>query len=323
MAGVVIGSVGELLVEFICTEKDGRNVRAAPYIGPFPSGAPGIFIDQAARVAQAFGGRAVFAGAVGDDAFGTVILRRLTEDGVDPALIRMVKGVPTGSAHVSYNSDGSRDFVFNMAHSAAAHLPDMKDIEAGFMAAGIGLLHISGSMLGDPAMRMAGLALCERLQARGVAISVDPNIRTELMTHAGYLDAVRRIMALSSYVLPSDADADLLFPGAHFDAWSAQLLAGRARAVVLKRGARGCLGRDGDGTLVVPAHPVKVVDPTGAGDCFCATFVTLMAAGEPLALALARANAAGALAVTRLGPMEGNSGLADIDALLNNAQAEG
>ena len=69
---VVIGSIGELLVEFVCTEKDGGNLRAAPYVGPFPSGAPGIFIDQAARIARAFGGRAMFAGAVGDDAFGRV-----------------------------------------------------------------------------------------------------------------------------------------------------------------------------------------------------------------------------------------------------------
>ena len=127
---VVIGSIGELLVEFVCAEKDGWNLRAAPYVGPFPSGAPGIFIDQAARVARAFGGRAVFAGAVGDDAFGRVVLDRLVADGVDPGLIRVVPGVPTGSAFVSYNSDGSRDFVFNIAHSAAARMPGLEEIAA-------------------------------------------------------------------------------------------------------------------------------------------------------------------------------------------------
>ncbi len=67
-AGPVIGSLGELLVEFICTEQGGRNLRAAPYVGPFPSGAPGIFIDQAARV----GGCRGLCGRGGvDDAFGT------------------------------------------------------------------------------------------------------------------------------------------------------------------------------------------------------------------------------------------------------------
>ena len=309
----MIGSIGELLVEFVCAEKDGRNLRAAPYIGPFPSGAPGIFIDQAARVARSFGGRAVFAGAVGDDAFGRVILDRLVADGVDPGLIRVVAGVPTGSAFVSYNSDGSRDFVFNIGHSAASRLPALAEIEAGFLAAGISVLHISGSMLGDAAMRAVGLSLCERLRDRGVAISIDPNIRAELISDAGYIGALQRIMAMATYVLPSDADAEVLYPGRAFEDWSGRLLAGTARVVVLKRGDQGCIGRDAAGSFALPAHQVTVVDPTGAGDCFCATLVTLLAAGQPLAAALTRANAAGALAVQKLGPMEGNSCLADID----------
>ncbi len=315
MQGICIGSIGELLVEFVCTKKDGRNLRAAPYVGPFPSGAPGIFIDQAARIAASFGGRAVFAGAVGDDAFGTVILNRLTQNGVDPGLIRVIKAVPTGSAFVSYNTDSSRDFVFNIAHSAAAYLPDLAEIETGFMTAGVTVLHISGSMLGDPKMRAVGLALCESLANRGVTISIDPNIRQELITDAGYLDALHKIMAMATYVLPSDADADLLFPGQTFAAWSARLLSDAAKTVVLKRGDAGCIGRDDTGTYTLPARAIDVVDPTGAGDCFCATLVTLLAAGEPLVSALGRANAAGALAVSRLGPMEGNSSLAQIDAL--------
>lgn len=321
MSGVCIGSVGELLVEFVCTEKDLRHLRAAPYVGPFPSGAPGIFIDQAARIAGGLGGRAVFAGAVGDDAFGAVLLKRLREDGVDTGLIGVIPGVPTGTAHVSYNSDGSRDFVFNMAHSAAAHLPSGDRIETGFLAAGITVLHISGSMLGGAAMRAAAVDACERLHAQGVAISIDPNIRTELMTDRGYLDAVTRIMAMASYVLPSDADAALLFPGQAFDDWSARLLAQGARAVVLKRGDQGCIGRNAGGTVDLPAHPVAVIDPTGAGDCFCATFVTLMDAGAALADALVQANAAGALAVCKLGPMEGNSTLSEIAAFLKREGA--
>lgn len=315
---VCIGSVGELLVEFICAEKDQRHLHPAPYVGPFPSGAPGIFIDQAARIARPLGGRAVFAGAVGDDAFGTVVLQRLQADGVRPGLIRVIRGVPTGTAHVGYNSDGSRDFVFNMAHSAAAHLPSGAEIEAGFLAAGITVLHISGSLLGNASMRAAAVDICQRLHARGVTISLDPNIRTELLTDRAYLDAVTLLMGLASYVLPSDADADILFPEQPFETWSAHLMTRGTRAVVLKRGDKGCIARDASATVTLPAHPVTVVDPTGAGDCFCATFVTLMASGLHLAEALAHANAAGALAVGKLGPMEGNSSMAEIAAFLKH-----
>ncbi len=310
--GLVIGSVGELLVEFICGDKDGRNLRAGPYFGPFASGAPGIFIDQAARIARSFGGKAVFAGAVGGDAFGRLIVNRLSGAGVETGLIRVMDGVPTGTAHVSYNSDGSREFVFNIAHSAAAHLPGSTEIAAGFLAAGISVLHISGSTLGDPAMRAIGLGLCETLAGQGVAISVDPNCRPELIRDKGYMQALRRIIALARFVLPSETDAQMLYPGEEFGDWSARLLAGGAQVVALKRGDQGCIGRDAGGIHSLAAHKVTVVDPTGAGDCFCAVLVTLLSAGQPLHEALARANAAGALAVAKLGPMEGNSSLAEI-----------
>lgn len=308
-SGPVIGSLGELLVEFVCDEKDGRNLVPAPYRGPFPSGAPGIFIDQAARC----GAGAVFAGAVGTDAFGTVILNRLVGDGVSDSLIRRVAGVPTGSAHVSYNSDGSRDFVFNMAHSAAARFPKGDEAVRGFLSAGCQVLHVSGSALGDPSMRAAVFDVCTALHGAGVSLSIDPNIRTELMSDAGYLKTVRALIALSDYVLPSDADAALLWPDTAFADWSASL---PARHIALKRGDKGAILQSGGRITDLPARQVTVIDPTGAGDCFCGTLVTLLAGGMPAPDALARAVTAGALAVTALGPMEGNAPLSAIEAAL-------
>ena len=312
MSGAVVASLGELLVEFICTETGGHNLRPLPYVGPFASGAPGIFIDQAARL----GARGVFAGAVGEDAFGTVLRQRLTGAGVSETLIRTVPDLPTGTAHVSYNADGSREFVFNIAQSAAAQFPDGAAAVAAFRAAGAQVIHVSGSTLGDPGMRGRVMAIVRELKAGGVAVSFDPNIRTELMTDAGYMTAARDLLDLADYVLPSDADAALLFPGAAFGDWSAWLLSRGARVVGLKRGADGAIARDAVGQHARPGHPVDVVDPTGAGDCFCATLVTCLLLGDDLAGALTRANAAGALAVGKLGPMEGNSTRAEIDAFL-------
>jgi sugar/nucleoside kinase (ribokinase family) len=308
-----IGSLGELLVEFICTSKDGHNRVAATYEGPYASGAPGIFIDQAARV----GASAIFAGAVGDDAFGGVITDRLVAVGVDDRLIARIAGVPTGSAFVSYNSDGSRDFVFNIAHSAASALPGIENLLAELANFRTEIFHISGSTLGDPAMRTTALAVCRALHGQGTAISFDPNVRKELLRDRGYLDAVSELMGLSRYFLPSEEDAEVLFPGQSFDTYAATLIGMGVSHVVLKRGALGCMAMTADGeTASLGAHAVTVVDPTGAGDCFCATFVTLSASGMGLSAALARANAAGALAVGRTGPMEGNASLAEIEAFL-------
>jgi sugar/nucleoside kinase (ribokinase family) len=310
----VIGSAGELLVEFVATGRNGRHRRATTYAGPFPSGAPGIFIDQAARV----GAVALFAGAVGDDAFGRVLLDRFAADGVSTELIEVVPGVPTGSAFVSYNDDGSRDFVFNIAHSAAARFGEPQAIAARLIAAGTDIFHVSGSTLGDPAMAATVVTLCAALDAAGVALSFDPNVRKELAGDPGYRRAVETLTASCRYFLPSAEDMAVLFPGDDFAAMAGRLLGGKSEFVVLKRGDKGALGMTGGGELLdMPAFPATVLDPTGAGDCFCATLVTLLGSGMGFAEALSHANAAGALAVGRVGPMEGNSTLDEIEALLN------
>ncbi|MEO8882838.1 MAG: sugar kinase [Devosia sp.] len=310
----VIGSAGELLVEFVAADKGGRHRRPTSYNGPFPSGAPAIFIDQAAKV----GAKALFAGAVGDDAFGDVILDRFRQDGVATDLVRRIPGIPTGSAFVSYNGDGSRDFVFNIAHSAAAQLDAPIATAAAMIANGIEIFHISGSSLGDPKMASALLVLAETLRKSGVKLSLDPNIRKELLTDAGYRRTVDQLMAWSSYILPSEEDAAVLFPDEPFETFAPRLIDHGAEFVVLKRGELGAegLGRNGE-NADLPAFAVPVADPTGAGDCFCGTLVTLLAAGDlPFADALRMANAAGALAVQKIGPMEGNSTLAEIKSFL-------
>ena len=306
--------MGELLVEFICTRRNGHHRVPASYTGPFPSGAPGIFIDQAARI----GGNAIFIGAVGNDAFGQVLLDRLSGVGVAPDLISVARGIPTGTAFVSYNDDGSRDFVYNIALSAASHFSADTTTLAKLADFGLDVMHVSGSALADPDMATKILHTCRTLHSQGVAISFDPNIRKELMGNASYLDVVRTLMGICRYFLPSEEDAVVLFPGESMATFGQSLLASGVEAVVLKRGERGTAGltRLGD-PVDLAGHKVEVVDPTGAGDCFCATFVTLMASGTySFQAALQRANAAGALSVGKIGPMEGNSTLAEIETFL-------
>jgi sugar/nucleoside kinase (ribokinase family) len=310
---IAIASIGELLVEFVCADKGGGHRRLGAYTGPYPSGAPGIFIDQAARC----GGRAIFVGAVGHDAFGEVILERLRADGVDDSLITVHPDLPTGSAFVSYNDDGSRDFVYNIVHSAAAQFAAGEAAVERLLVFGTALVHVSGSALSNEAMAGKVLRLCKALHARGVEVSFDPNIRKELIGSPGYFATISELVDICSYFLPSEDDAAALFPGEVLESFAAKLFAKGVRCVVLKRGDKGAaaIHRDGE-RHSVEAHSVSVADPTGAGDCFCGTFVTLVASGFAFREALELANAAGALAVTKVGPMEGNSRLADIQAWL-------
>lgn len=73
-----IATVGEILVEFVSHRKNCGLREISDYSGPYPSGAPAIFLDQAARM----GARTEMIGGVGDDGFGRAVLDRLTTDGV-------------------------------------------------------------------------------------------------------------------------------------------------------------------------------------------------------------------------------------------------
>jgi ribokinase len=95
-----------------------------------------------------------------------------------------------------------------------------------------------------------------------------------------------------------------------------ELLSAGPEAVVLKLGARGALLLTQDQELHIPSFEVDVVDTTGAGDAFSGTLAVGVIEGLPLEDAVLRANAAGALAVTRMGTMPAMPTRAEVDAFL-------
>src|SRR5262245_14872586 len=93
--------VGEILVEIMAATRGSGFLEPIELVGPFPSGAPAIFIDQCARM----GGAAAIIGSVGNDDFGRVNVDRLSADRVDVSAISVSPDYPTGSAFVRYRPD--------------------------------------------------------------------------------------------------------------------------------------------------------------------------------------------------------------------------
>ncbi len=92
MDGPVV-TIGEILVEIMATKLGDGFLEPQSLIGPFPSGAPAIFIDQVGKL----GAAAAIVSAVGDDDFGTLNLDRLRKDGVDVSAVAVLPGAATGS----------------------------------------------------------------------------------------------------------------------------------------------------------------------------------------------------------------------------------
>ncbi|HMQ56912.1 MAG TPA: sugar kinase [Rhizobiaceae bacterium] len=302
--------IGEILVE-IMADTPGDGFRAPqPLTGPFPSGAPAIFADQMARLVQPV----ALVSAVGDDDFGRLNLERLQRDGVDVSAVLVDPDRPPGSAFVRYRHDGSRDFVFNIRHSAAGRAHRTVAVEQALAAADH--VHVMGSSLSSPEFVALNIEAVETVRARGGTVSFDPNLRKEILAAPGMEDATRRILGLTDLFLPSGDEPMLFTRESDPEAAMAELLDRGIAAIVHKRGVDGATFFDRNGKIAVPAFRVAEVDPTGAGDCFGATFVAMWLRGSDPREALRLAAASGALAVTRRGPMEGTASLDELTAFI-------
>lgn len=310
-----IATIGEILVEFVSHRRNCAFETVGAYSGPYPSGAPAIFLDQAARM----GAATQMIGGVGSDGFGRGVLSRLAQDGVGTEGIHVSQDRPTGTAFVSYYDDGDRDFIFHLAGTAA----DRFDLPDGLLDPARTILHVSASSLGAEAIRNVIMPAVRAISDAGGSISCDPNARPSLMQDRAASHALNEVMERSFCLLPSTSDLSFLFPDLSEDAAIERLLRTDARIVAIKRGSGGATVFSGGERHDFAGHAVTEVDPTGAGDCFCGTFIALVSQGVPVPEAGRAANAAGAIAVTRLGPMEGNSDPDEIDAfLLKNAGKE-
>jgi len=306
-------TIGEIVVEIMAIKPGNGFVEPLELIGPYPSGAPAIFIDQLARQGQPCG----IVSCVGDDDFGRLNLQRLERDGVDVSAVRIHAEAATGSAFVRYRHDGQRDFVYNIRHSANHYIE--LDPRAQHLIDRAHHLHVMGSSLFSANMIAITDEAVRQIKARGGTVSFDPNIRKEMLGFAPLRQALERILDQADLFLPSGDELFLFAPDVDEDTALEQILQRGVRSIALKRGAAGSRYVSRMQALTMPAFPVDELDPTGAGDCFSATFVSGWLRNLPADECLRHANAAGAMAVMRRGPMEGVSSPDEIAHFLQHA----
>jgi len=307
-------TVGELLAEFMAERVGQAFSEPGTFLGPYPSGAPAIFADQVAKT----GSLAAMVGCVGQDGFGDLILNRLRRDGVEVSGIRRTDRLPTGTAFVTYRKNGSREFIFNLANSATS-LIDTDAVDASF-AEGCRFFHVMGTSLTSEGMVAAVKRSILLVKEAGGRVSFDPNVRPEVMSLDFIRGAINFVLKECHLLLPSEADLQYFCGNLPEAEAVRQLLSeGTLERVVVKNAAQGCTYYDRVQSIRVPSFKVTEVDPTGAGDCFGGTLISCLAQSIDLEKALTLANAAGALAVTKRGPMEGNTTLSELESFIASA----
>jgi tagatose kinase len=313
MTSCEVLSIGNMLVEIMRTGLDQPLNQAGTFAGPFPSGDTPIYIDTVARLGHSAG----FIGAIGPDDFGRCLLERFERDGVDRSQVVTLPGETTGVAFVAYFSGGSRKFIFHWRYAAAGKLAPQHVHPDAFQ--GTRWLHVTGCNLAASDSACAACYRAIELLPVEAHLSFDANIRPELLTASQIRNLVAPAITRADVVLPSLGEAAML-TGESTDEAGCRLWAAQGKTVVLKMGATGCRIFQADQDFTVPGIKVQEVDPTGAGDSFCAGFTVAMLENMNLAEAGRFANAVGALAVTRLGPMEGAPTRLEVETLLKGAK---
>ena len=312
-------SLGELLAEIMRNKVNITHAMiGATYKGPYPSGAPAIFIDSAARMSKPFNFSTGFIGAVGNDEFGKCIIEKLKSDGVNVSQIRIMENETTGIAFNQYNSNGSRKFIF--AAGAAGKVLS-EDVKEDYLS-NIKALHIMGSALSiSKSCREAcykAIKIAKEINPN-VIISFDPNLRPEMLDIKIILKICEPVLRNANILLPSGEEAEMLAEIKDEHEACKRLLKKGPKTIILKQGKKGCTiytTKNADG-IKIPSFKVKELDPTGAGDSFGGAFIVGQLAGWDIIKSAEFANAVGALKVQHFGPMP-NTSYKQVESFINS-----
>jgi len=247
--------------------------------------------NQAVAAAR-MGGKVAMIGAVGTDAFGGQLLHALAGEGIDTSAVTIIDDQATGVAAILVDAHGDNAIAVaggaNCAVTADDHVYPHEHL---FEQADIVLLQLE---IPQPTVWAAAVIA----RHHGCKVILDP-----APCHKGLCQEICRV----DIICPNVLEAEMItgHKSGHDRAdrsIALDLIARGAGAAVLKLGPRGSMVVTDDGQIErLDAYKVDIVDTTGAGDAFCGALAVAVAAGHGLPAAARIANAAGAIACTRLG----------------------
>jgi sugar/nucleoside kinase (ribokinase family) len=245
-------------------------------------------------------------GKVGADPFGDFILQLLDERGVDRRGVLQDSAVSTSATVVLVDSAGERTFLHLPGANGRLRREEL-DEDALFSGRA---LHVAGALVMPELDGSPTAGVLEEAKARGLTTSLDT-----VWDATGRWERLLPSLPHLDLFVPSLAEGSAISREPEPESVAAWLRERGVGTVALKLGAEGCFVASEEFEGFVAAPTVEAIDGTGAGDAFAAGLLYGNLAGWPLERAAALANAAGALAATAVGAVEGVRGLEETLAL--------
>ena len=253
-------------------------------------------------------------GKVGEDGFGSFIRGTLEAAGVHTDGLLTEQGGMTSGSVVTIDKEGERTILHCLGTNSSLRLEDI-DLDIVYES---GLLFIGGVFL-LPSFDGAGAAgLLKQARSRGIVTAMD----TAWDASGGWLDTIRPCLPHLDWFMPSVEEAEQMFGSRDPQKLAKMMKEQGVKNVVIKMGGDGCYiePKDSRGTFQ-GIFPVEVVDTAGAGDAWCAGFLSALVRGRSAEEAAVWGNAAGSLCVTKVGTTAGIRDFADTQKFIDSRKA--
>lgn len=263
------------------------------------------------------GARVGLISRVGSDEFGTFLLQRLQEEGVDPGMVKADPAHPTALAFAAIFPPGDSRVLFYRKPCADNCLTsgDIDDSKLG------GMLVLAATALAESPAREAALYALQANRERGGINVMDVDWRP--MLWASEQDArlyYRLALRMTDIVLANEPELEFAGGSADPEAAARAIMALGPRQVVAKRGGAGVLLFGEGGALNIPPFRVEVMNTLGAGDGFGAAYCYAVLQGWSPERCLTFAAAAGAIVVSRHSCSEAMPTRQEVEQLIASQQ---
>ena len=283
--------IGMALADVIIRGFNPTPVSASGYIAESASLNPGGEAVNEAVAAAKLGLKTGIRCALGNDAAGEMVLNELRKHGVDTGIVARTPATPVTTMFV--REDGSRQSITNQAHRYNFHPERELSLLTGARALILGSLFRAPFDEPDVIHTVVSSA-----KAGGQLVVADtkiPNFRFLA------LEDIRDSLALIDYITPNEDEARHFTGKDEPEEMADVFLDYGVRNAVIKLGSKGCLLKNREMSLRLPAERVRAVDATGAGDNFATGLVSEILRGSAPEQALRFANACGAICTTAVG----------------------
>lgn len=223
-------------------------------------------------------------GRVGDDAYGQDIVSNLQEQGVRTSYMKPVTEMESGTAHIILAEGDNSIVVVKGANNEVT--PDyVKD--ALSTIEDIGMVLIQQEIPEETVE-----AVCALCSEKEIPLILNP---------APARKVPLQVLEQAAYITPNEHEAVLMFDGRPIE----DALRQYPNKLLITEGKSGVRFFDGLKEVLVPGFPVEAVDTTGAGDTFNGALAVALTEGKSLYEALAFANLAASMSVTKFGAQGG------------------